>query len=94
MCKAGGKKVVLIDFGWARHLLPGQKVKRGAHEIADALGRPATFNDLVVAETANLEEGFGVRGSEAYKEAIREWNDLDNDLAGGASAGDPALSRW
>ncbi len=71
MCKPGGKKVVLIDFGWARHLLPGQTIKQGSHAIADALGRPVSFKDLVVVETANLEESFGEFGSKAHVQALR-----------------------
>ncbi len=74
MCKQGGKNVILIDFGWARHLLPGQKVR--SHAVANLIGRPVDFKDLVVAETGKLEEGFGVRGSKEYRKALKAWNDL------------------
>ncbi len=73
MCKPGGKKVILIDFGWARHLLPGQTVKQGTHRIADLLERSANFQDLEAAERSNLEYSFGILGSSAENEASLNW---------------------
>ena len=57
-CK--GKRLVLIDYGWAREMKPGAKTRR--HPIAASLGRPVSREELISVGDLNIEDNFNKKG--------------------------------